>query len=138
MLPLSDITRSKQKTLTLRLHLVLRGGGAGGEQHEKARHLRRVTLLAVGVLFSLTLSRVRPLSSKACIRDMSTCPSSLVRPALVACKTFKSLDLFSPSICSTVKVRAAANIPGESLLVILQKLFHSAFNTSAPTSGLGL
>lgn len=64
-------------------------------------YLRRPSLLDIGVFCSLTLASVRPLSSKACMRDMSTFPSSLERPALCACNTLRARDLFSPSTCAT-------------------------------------
>ncbi len=66
-------------------------------------HLRRPSLLEMGVFCNLTLSRVRPLSSKACMRDISTCPSSLVNPALCACSTLSARALSSPSFCSSRK-----------------------------------
>lgn len=79
----------------------LRAVKKGKNKTENACYLRRLTLLLVGVFCSLTLSRVRPLSSRACMRDMSTCPSSLVRPALCASRRLSSRDLSSPSVCPT-------------------------------------
>ena len=56
-------------------------------------------LLEMDVSCRLTLSGAGPMSSTACMRDKSTCSSSLARPALCACRTLRARDLFSPSAC---------------------------------------